>query len=261
MFQHSEKSRKFLAQPCGVEKVAQYGIGLKPAQPAAGSAYWKVIGVHHLSPGENRGRHNAYVEVLDERGQRINDPNLRIGWSWPERTADQAAPLIPLDKPANEPAGDVPIGKKMDLELWIEGDGLPSECIHNMHTRHADEPGPNGEIWNSRGHHSYYIVFQRTAGDAHPASYDSTGVGSASTLTDLLVQEGKRRQVLELNAEAALQKRIFADGFVPNSTEFTLAHGNAQYMGQQAQHLASGKRRIYYVPVGDWDNVQYVASA
>ncbi len=31
-----------------------------------------------------------------------------------------------------------------------------------MHTNHPDEPGPGGELWNSVGHHSFHVVFQRT---------------------------------------------------------------------------------------------------
>jgi hypothetical protein len=98
------------------------------------------------------------------------------------------------------------------------------------------------------------VVFQRVRNAAPP----SNGSGN---LSDLLVQEGKRCQVLQFNREAALQKRIFADGFVPNSTEFTIDQDGKQYIGQQAEHLASGERRVYYVPVGDWGNVQCVPSA
>jgi hypothetical protein len=42
--------------------------------------------------------------------------------------------------------------------------------VENLHTKHADEPGPNGELWNSIGHHSFYAVFQRTRQAAAPVS-------------------------------------------------------------------------------------------
>jgi hypothetical protein len=248
MFQHSNYNSQFLSQPCGAQGVANYGVQVAAANAAAGAPTWKIIGIHHLSPEENQSRHNAFVEVLDENGQRLKDPNLRICWSWAGRSNDQEAPPKLLDKPDSEPAGDVPIEKGMELELWIEGDGCPSDRASKLGTHHNDEPGPNGELWNTMGHHSFYIVFQRTSN------------GSAS-LSDLLVQEGKRCQVLKFNREAALQKRIFADGFVPNSTEFTINQGGAQYIGQQAEHLTSGERRVYYVPVGDWGNVQCIPSA
>lgn len=260
MFQHTTYNSKFLGQPCGAQEVTNYGVQVAPASAAAGTACWKIIGVHHLSPDENRSRHNAFVEVLDENGQRIKDANLRIGWSWAGRSSDQAAPAKLLDKPDSEPAGDVPIEKGMDLELWIEGDGCPSDRVHNLHTRHNDEPGPGGELWNTIGHHSYYVVFQRVKGGAGNTASNGTR-SSGGALQDRLIQEGQRCQVLQFNREAALQKRIFADGFVPNSTEFTIDQDGTQYMGQQAENLASGERRIYYVPVGDWGNVQCIASA
>jgi len=257
MFQYANYNSKFLGQPCGVQGVTQYGVQVAPASITAGSPGWKIIGVHHLAPEENQSRHNALIEVLDENGQRIKDPNLRIGWSWAGRSSDQAAPPKLLDKPDHEPAGDVPIEKGMDLEIWIEGDGCPSDRVSKLSTHHDDEPGPNGELWNTIGHHSFYVVFQRqhsaaTSRSASPAINDSNG------LNDLLRQEGKRCQVLQFNREAALQKRIFADGFVPNSTEFTINQGGADYIGQQAENLASGEQRVYYVQVGDWGNVQCV---
>jgi hypothetical protein len=107
-------------------------------------------------------RHNAFVDVVDENGQRVRDPNLRIAWSWEGRQGDQAAPPKALDKPDNEPAGDVPIEKNMNLELWLEGDGLASDHVVNMHPRHPDENGSNGEAQNTIGHHSFYLLFQRT---------------------------------------------------------------------------------------------------
>ena len=252
MFQHTNYNSQFLSQPCGAQAVTQYGVQVAPTTASAGTLGWKIIGVHHLTPDENRSRHHAFVEVLDENGQRIKDPNLRICWSWAGRSNDQAAPPKLLDKPDSEPAGDVPIEKGMELEVWIEGDGCPSDRVSKLSTHHNDEPGPNGELWNTIGHHSYYVVFQRQHNNG-----TSPNNGNHS-FTDQLRQEGKRCQVLQFNREAALQKRIFADGFVPNSTEFTINQGGADYIGQQAENLASGEQRVYYVQVGDWGNVQCV---
>lgn len=78
------------------------------------------------------------------------------------------------------------------------------------------------------------------------------------TLRTLLTTEAARRQLLHFNPQAALQKRIFADGFVPNTDEFTITADNAQYVAQQAEHLASGEKRVYYVKVGDWGNIQTI---
>lgn len=80
------------------------------------------------------------------------------------------------------------------------------------------------------------------------------------TLTGRLIEEAARRQVLRLNPNAALQKRIFEDGFVPNSEEFAIEGDGGQVHAQQAEHLGSGEQRVYYVARGDWDNVRFVRS-
>ncbi len=79
----------------------------------------------------------------------------------------------------------------------------------------------------------------------------------AATLQATLLAEAARRQVIQFNPNASLQKRIFADGFVPNSPEFEVEHGNTRYVAQRAENLASGEVRVYYVRSGDWDNVVY----
>ena len=40
--------------------------------------------------------------------------------------------------------------------------------VENIHTNHPDQHGPGGEVWNSTGHHSFYVVFQRTKSVAAP---------------------------------------------------------------------------------------------
>ena len=79
----------------------------------------------------------------------------------------------------------------------------------------------------------------------------------AATLQATLLAEAARRQVIQFNPDASLQKRIFADGFVPNSAEFEIEFSNARYVAQRAENLASGEVRVYYVRSGDWGNVAY----
>jgi hypothetical protein len=78
-----------------------------------------------------------------------------------------------------------------------------------------------------------------------------------ATLQAALLAEAARRQVIQFNPDASLQKRIFADGFVPNSPEFVVEFGNTRYVAQRAENLASGEVRVYYVRSGDWGNVAY----
>ena len=105
--------------------------------------------------------------------------------------------------------------------------------------------------------------FQRTAPTPTPTPDPTPTPGPtptpppAATLQEALLTEAERRQVIQFNPNASLQRRIFADGFVPNSPEFELEHGGVRYVGQRAENLASGEVRVYYVRLGDWSNVAY----
>lgn len=140
---------RYLSSSQPVNKAASYGAGIIPAP--ANRAAWRCIGIYHLSPTENRGRHNVFVDVLDETGKRTNAPTIR--WTW---WIDGPTQTTRLDKPADEPACDIPLESKATVTLWVDGDSLPSDRVGNLHSRHRDEG--DGNTW---GHHSYYIVFQR----------------------------------------------------------------------------------------------------
>ena len=145
---------------------ASYGVRIVETTVPVGAIYWRVIGIHHLIPDENRSNHHTYLEALDETGQRVRNPNPWAGWSWEGRRPDESAPPIELDKPASEPAANIPMSKGQKVMAHINGlrrdaNDL-SDQVEGMHTVHPDERGPHGEIWNSIGHHSFYIVFQRT---------------------------------------------------------------------------------------------------
>ena len=73
-----------------------------------------------------------------------------------------------------------------------------------------------------------------------------------------LLAAAAQAQVLQFNPNAALQKQIFAAGFVPNSPEFEIDLSGVRYVAQRSEHLKTGKVRVYYVPKGDWSRVRYV---
>lgn len=79
-----------------------------------------------------------------------------------------------------------------------------------------------------------------------------------TTLAQGLIAKAEQAQVIQFNPQAALQRRIFADNFVPNSPEFTHEFGGIQYVGQRAEHLQSGEVRVYYARVNFYDDVRFV---
>lgn len=147
-FDFQALNRKYLAQPAN--DAANYGASIVKAP--AGDA-WRCIGIYHLKPSENNRRHNVFVEVLDEQGNRTRLLPA-IKWTW---WMDAPLQTLKLDKPDNEPAADIPINPGATITLYIDGFGLPSDSVGNLRASHADE-GPNAG--NAIGHHSFYVVFQ-----------------------------------------------------------------------------------------------------
>jgi hypothetical protein len=143
-----------------------YGVRIVEADVAEGQVYWKVLGVHHLLPRENFSKHNIYLEALNENGDRITNPPAYAGWTWEGRRPNEPANPVPLDKPANETAGDISVHFGQVVSVWLKGVGPDSQDksdrVENLHTAHPDEPLPDGSLLNTLGHHSFYIVFQRT---------------------------------------------------------------------------------------------------
>jgi N-acetyl-anhydromuramyl-L-alanine amidase AmpD len=84
-----------------------------------------------------------------------------------------------------------------------------------------------------------------------------------ASIADLLLQDAllagaDAHQVMRFNPGAALQQRIFGDGFAPNSDEFDVPLEGATYRAQRSEHLGSGKVRVYYAKVPEWGNVEFV---
>lgn len=152
--------------------LADYAVRMTAAPPTPGGACWRLVGIHHLTPEENRGGHQVFVDVVDERGARIAPGQAQVRWGWEGQRPDESAPPKTLDKPAHEPAAVIDLFSGQRVWVEIAGQGLPSDRVANLHTGHADEHGPNGEIWNSWGHHSFYLLFQRRAAQDAPAIVD-----------------------------------------------------------------------------------------
>lgn len=66
-------------------------------------------------------------------------------------------------------------------------------------------------------------------------------------------------QCLYPNPDAALQKVMFADGFIPVGNETEVTTGGLVYICQKADSLSTGASRCYYVVKGDWANVEWTA--
>ncbi len=81
----------------------------------------------------------------------------------------------------------------------------------------------------------------------------------AAAVAVTLLDAGDAHQTLKFNTGASLQKRMLADGLVPNSAEFQVTVDDATYVGQRGEHLLTGEVRVYYAPTTDFGNVSFVA--
>jgi hypothetical protein len=127
---------------------------------------WKAIGIHHLSPYENKGGHNVYVEVLCKQNER--EGFKAIHWTWEGRQPHEPAPdVFAGQKPHNELV-DIPLNLGMVVSVWPH----LGERVTGLSSNHPDEPIPSGEKWNTIGHHSFFICFQEIEDGAAPPSPD-----------------------------------------------------------------------------------------
>lgn len=113
--------------------------------------HYHIIGIHKLLPEENKSKHNLYLDVVDIQGKRIPE---KIAWGWSGQRENEIANPVILDKPANEPSGNISIGGFQIV--WAKVLGKDSDTITNVTTGLPDD-GPNQ--WNTWGHHSYYCVW------------------------------------------------------------------------------------------------------
>jgi hypothetical protein len=191
------------------DALSKYGVRIVEADVAEGETYWRVIGVHHLEPRENFSKHNVYVEARDETGQRVQNPFTWAGWTWQGRRTDERADPVPLDKPVAEAGGDIAMHFGQNVSVWIKGLNRDandkSDRVENLHTAHPDEPTPDGALLNTLGHHSFYVVFQRTR--------------KAATMTDGVIAgrvergQGQKVQLIKNNQVVAEQQLDAAQSF------------------------------------------------
>jgi hypothetical protein len=227
-----------------------YGITLTPvADPS--QPHWRIIGIHHLTGPENQGQHNLFCDVLNEQGQRMPLSKLTL------RNNDQPPATLTLDKPANEAGTNASMFFNDTLSISVNRDGLPSETAGGFSTRHGDDDFPG----TTRGHHSFYIVFQKSAGGTgQPAGPTGGGVGeqppvNGSSLESELWAAGQPL-IQPFNREAALYKKAQEQGLGEHLTrEYELMHDGRTYI---AQIFEVG---MAYAPAGQWDQVKVVDTA
>lgn len=131
----------------------KYGVTVtRVADPS--KPHWRVIGIHHLDNLEGGGN-NVYIDILDENGQRIQGARTE------SENANGAKVPVQIHKVLPDPGADFIVFGQDTLTIYVTQDGWPSDQVHNLHIRHADE---GGRV--TFAHHAFYVVFQRSKGYA-----------------------------------------------------------------------------------------------
>jgi hypothetical protein len=115
MFDHRQWTKVFVESP-GYNDAAKYAFLVKSENP------WKVIGIHRLTPEENQGESNIYVDCLNEAGRRAKSE--KIIWDWDGRPSDKEAQPLKMDKPVRE-VPSIPIEENQVIAIWHpDGDSV-----------------------------------------------------------------------------------------------------------------------------------------
>ncbi len=210
---------------------------ITPQGLVEGEVYYKIIGAAFINEEQAAGRHVISVDVVDENFQRVHGAVVYHGWptqripDYDERVQMTVfgSQLAEWGLYANFDAWTV-VGP-----YWVQVAGAKSDYFIGA-----------GLPWKK--HVCYAVVFQRTV-------YHAVVQG---TFEEELRAKGEESLLIRFNKDAALQKKLFADGFVPNGNEFPSERSGIVYSAQRAQHLVTGEVRVYYCPISDYNNVKWV---
>jgi hypothetical protein len=221
-----------------------YGVSIVPAVVAAGETYWRIVKVHHLTPEENNGQHNVFLDVIDRDGKRVQ--GAQIAWGW---VGGESGMVTTIDK-TGQYGADIPIDSiRQIIKACVESE-LSSDRVRGLSSDHPDE-GPVtgwGYPGNTVSHHSFAVVWQLADApepepDPEPEPEPEPGDVTESDIRNAAwVETG-----IPYNPDAAFPTYARAHGLgMPLTPEFDINDT------VRAQGYAGG---IVYATIGDWANI------
>ena len=182
------------------------------------------------------GRFTLLFDVCDQYG--IKRPTVLIsefGWTlWNLPTPEVAIPQ--LEKAANEFYG--PFKEILGVAVWHYGSGFSD--ILNQAQRLLQPMADKALTWR--------LTIES----------EQTPTNPGGTFEQQVWQAAEQNRILEFMPEAALQKVIYADGFVPFTNEYRQEIDGVIYAGQGGERLDYNEKRVYMAIEFDWNNVFYV---
>jgi len=128
-------------------RLDQLGVRLQPANVAPGQPYWRLVEARWADEKEAKGKHDIYVNVLDESGQRIIGQPVVVEWR------DGKDVKVTENKPEPEYSFNFNMyGTLGSYNVYVEG--LPSDMLVGAGL--GDLARPTWKI-----HTCFYLTFQR----------------------------------------------------------------------------------------------------
>jgi hypothetical protein len=226
-----------------------YGVTIQKANVQPGEEYYQLVEVQHLSPQQNNGMHNLFLDVQDAQGKRIQGAKFAVG------NIDGSVVYPIVDKPDNEPGTNYVLWPK-DI-VWAEVADGQSDRMVGVHTQHPDEDVEHPTEWghpgNTVSHHSFYGRWKKAIAGAvvPPVVVPPVQPPSNNPPTS----EEIRRATWDAwdvpyNPDAAFPVYARAHGLgVPLTHEFDLTT-------VRVQGYAGG---IVYCEIGQWEKVNHIA--
>jgi len=155
---------------------------------------WRCVCVYHLSPQENVGKSNIFIDVLSAGGDWAIAEHLRVGWTWNGRQPHEPAAPRMFEKRPPEFRAQVDLYKGQITSLRImDATGLRSDVVNGLRSD-VEDLSTGG---NTRFHNSFAALFQRISGPVIAPPIDPV-----MPPTEILTawQMGIERDIAELKA-------------------------------------------------------------
>lgn len=109
---------------------------------------WRCVLLHELTPEENQGSHNVYIDLLTRDGRRINSSFVapKIAYGWSGMAVHEVPVPLTLEKPEGEAGYNFPMFGEAQYYLSVKQGAIPSDTVHGLE--------------GGKAHRSYYVVFQ-----------------------------------------------------------------------------------------------------
>lgn len=180
---------------------------------------------------------------------------------------------VPADSKAPVYGNHVVVFNAENRRLWYYCHMSENRVNENDMVQRGDVLGRMGSSGNTQGAHLHLNLKLLDAsslpltpqngflGYSDPLPLVNTlnaAPAASAPLREALLKQANASQSIAFNTKAALQKQMFADGFLPNSQEFNLSQDGVPYVAQRGEDIKTGAVRVYYAPTTNFAAIKFV---